>query len=236
VSGSPELLIASDQGVLVRLGARIDPEIHRQVRRLVAAIDADRPSWLIDVIPAYATVLVTFEPCAITPSEVRSWLATRLECAGGHAEPSRELHVPVWYHSQVAPDLEEVARLRGLSVDGVIELHSAPTYLVYMLGFKPGFPYMAETDERLAMPRLAAPRLAVPAGSVAIAGRQTGIYPVTCPGGWRVVGRTPLSIFDVRREEPFLFRVGDRVRFVPVDHAAFCEIEANRRAWKEAEA
>jgi len=233
VSGTPEVLVASDQGVLVRFGAKIDPEIHAKVRGLVAAVDLERPSWLVDVVPAYAAVLVSFDPLAIGVEEVKGWLVTQLAHAGGSDQPSRRLQVPVWYDPAVAPDLEEVARLRCLSVDEVIEIHASREYLVYMLGFKPGFPYMAEVDERLATPRLAAPRLAVPVGSVAIAGRQTGIYPVTCPGGWRVIGRTPLSLFDPNREQPFLFRTGDHVRFVRVGQARFREIEADQGSWKE---
>ena len=136
--------------------------------------------------------------------------------------------IPVWYDPEAGLDLPALASELHLSPDEIVALHSGTEYRVFMLGFKPGFPYMGTLPERLAAPRLASPRTAVPAGSVAIAGRQTGIYSVRSPGGWRILGRTPLTLFDAQREEPFLLRAGDRVRFEPIDRTRFLELEERR--------
>jgi inhibitor of KinA len=147
--------------------------------------------------------------------------------AAGTAEvpAPRRVTVPVWYDARVAPDLETVTREKGMTVDELIALHTGREVLVYMLGFRPGFPYMGTTDERLEVDRLATPRLAVPAGSVALAGRQTGIYPVASPGGWRIIGRTPWRLFDPGRAEPFRLLPGDLVRFKAIDERAFLELD-----------
>jgi inhibitor of KinA len=141
--------------------------------------------------------------------------------------PSRRVEVPVCYDEDLAPDLRDVARHVGLSADEVVRLHAGATYVVRFLGFSPGFPYLAGLPERLAMPRLERPRVRVPAGSVAIAGGQAGVYPQATPGGWRVVGRTPLRLFDADREPPALLRMGDLVRFVPVPRARFDALAAS---------
>ena len=139
------------------------------------------------------------------------------------AAPRRVVQVPVCYGGELGPDLEEVAHLAGLTPDQVMALHAGPVYRVYLIGFTPGFPFLGGMDPRLACPRLPSPRLRVPAGSVAIAGEQTGVYPVESPGGWRILGRTPLRLFDPApgARRPFLLAAGDGLRFVPVDPASF---------------
>ena len=134
---------------------------------------------------------------------------------------ARTIEVPVCYDLALGPDLEDVAAFGACSIEDVIALHASRIYRVYMVGFIPGFAYLAEVDQRIARPRRAAPRTAVPAGSVAIAGGQTGIYPKVTPGGWNIIGRTPLRPYDPDREDPFLFRVGDDVRFSPMTRDAF---------------
>jgi inhibitor of KinA len=134
---------------------------------------------------------------------------------------AREVNVPVWYEPRVGPDLELLAAEKGISVPELVERHAAPEYRVYMLGFRPGFPFLGGLDPLLAASRLASPRTVVPEGSVGIGGQQTGVYPVTSPGGWRLIGRTPLRLFDPTQKTPFLFEVGDRVRFVPIDEERY---------------
>ena len=172
-------------------------------------------------------VVLELEPPVTLESQKRIWrLAQRLV---GHTErlqlwweecdtlepESREVSVPVVYGGEYGPDLGEIARHSGLSEKQVVELHSSVEYVVWFLGFQPGFPYFGGLPEQLAMPRRAEPRLLVPAGSVGIGGAQTGIYPLATPGGWQLLGRTPLALFDPKRKEPVLLRSGDRVRFVP---------------------
>jgi allophanate hydrolase subunit 1 len=134
------------------------------------------------------------------------------------------VEIPVWYHPRVGPDLEELAREKKLSLEELISIHTEPDYLVYMLGFKPGFPFLGGLDERLWTPRLATPRLDVAAGSVGIGGQQTGIYSVRSPGGWRILGRTPFRLFDPHRENCFLIMPGDRVRFFSIEEREYLEM------------
>ena len=171
--------------------------------------------------------MVVFDPGAVPPDEVTSWITARL---GEVSEARRQPHtvaIPVWYDPEVGADLADLGRELAISIDELVALHSGREYLVFMLGFKPGFPYLGILDARLVVPRLATPRTSVPAGSVAIAGRQTGIYPVQSPGGWRILGRTPLAIFDPARPQPFLLCQGDHVRFAPIDKARFVALSEN---------
>ena len=184
-----------------------------------------RHEWgeiLRDVVVGYCTVTVYFNPRYVDAR----WLEGEIRVAARDAEngqlpAARTIEVPVCYDLELGPDLEDVAAFGACSIEDVIALHASRTYRVYMVGFIPGFAYLAEVDQRIARPRRAAPRTAVPAGSVAIAGGQTGIYPKVTPGGWNIIGRTPLQPYDPDREDPFLFRVGDDVRFSPMTRDAF---------------
>lgn len=221
----PDVRPLGDQAFLVRFGAGISPELHAAVRSTLSALDGDRPAWLVDLVPAYASVLVVYDPVQVEPDEVTAWIGQHVSAGPAAVPDARRLSVPVWYDAQVAPDLEAVAHERGLSPTEVVDLHTGREVLVYMLGFRPGFPYMGTTDERLEVDRLATPRLAVPAGSVALAGRQTGIYPVASPGGWRIIGRTPWRLFDPARSQPFRLLPGDLVRFEAIDELRFLELD-----------
>ena len=169
------------------------------------------------MVVGYCSLTVYFDPLAVDAA----WLEAEIRQEEASIEPTPEppaaaVEVPVCYGTDCGPDLADVAAFAGCSESEVIERHSAVTYRVYLLGFLPGFPYMAEVDPRIAAPRRATPRTAVPAGSVGIAGGQTGIYPSVTPGGWNIVGRTPVTLFDPDRSRPFLFQPGDRVRFRPI--------------------
>jgi inhibitor of KinA len=219
---SPSIAPAGDSGFCVRFGASISHSISALVMGALAALDGRRPPAVLDVMPGYASLLVLFDPARAAPAEVQAWLEAALaRSAPAAAEGARCVEIPVFYHPRVAPDLEPLAAEKGLTVDALIARHAAPLYRCHMLGFRPGFPFLGGLDPALASARLATPRLSVPAGSVGIGGRQTGVYPGAGPGGWRIIGRTPLALFRPSAPEPFLVQPGDRVRFVPMDEATF---------------
>lgn len=218
---SPPILPAGDSALLVRLSAdAISARVNGRVLALLAALDAAALDGVRDYTPAYASLLVSFDPAittraAVTDAVRAAWRATR----GRRRRPAARgvIHVPVRYGGAAGFDLDEVARLTGLSAAEVVRRHAGTEYRVYFLGFLAGYPYLGGLPASLAVPRLDSPRTRVPAGSVAIAERQTGVYPVESPGGWRVIGRTALRVFDPRRFPPAAFAPGDRVRFVPVE-------------------
>jgi antagonist of KipI len=228
----PDFELLADDAWLLRLGARIDPALNARVHRLAAAIRADAPAWLRDLVPAYASLGVFFDPDLCDAGAVRRQLAG---FAAALADPDaddvagRTTEIPVAYGGAHGPDLDAAARELGMNAQALVERHAAGDYTVAMIGFAPGFPYLSGLDPALALPRLATPRTRVPAGSVAIGGAQTGIYPRESPGGWRILGRTPRRLFDPRREQRRRIAPGDRVRFLPIDADAF-EPEAQDEA------
>lgn len=214
---------AGDSALMVRLGQEISPLMLDRVMATLTALEARRIPGVIDLVPGYATVMVWFDPRTTSAEEVRQQIALALALSPVAASraAARTVEIPVLYHPDVAPDLLPLAEEKRLTVDALIARHSQPLYHCHLLGFRPGFPFLGGLDPALASARLATPRLRVAAGSVAIGGRQTGIYPLAGPGGWRIVGRTPAVLFDPGRARPFLVSAGDRVRFVPVDRARF---------------
>jgi KipI family sensor histidine kinase inhibitor len=211
----PEIVALGDSSLLVRLGEEIDLAVNRRVHALAALIDAAPLHGIVGTVPAYSTILIHYDPLALTFAQIRGWTRTKL----GQVEEvplrtPRRLEVPVQYGGEYGVDLEFVADFHQLTVEDVIRIHSATTYTVYMMGFTPGFPYMGKLDEAIITPRLETPRTRVLAGTVAIAGSQTGIYPLESPGGWRLIGHTSLKLFDPGAESPFLFSPGDEVQFI----------------------
>jgi len=219
-------LPGGDGALYVEFGNAIDPELNRRVRQLQLAIQKAGPPWLVETVPTYRSLLVYYRPLRASPSEVRSQLeALACDAESGRVPQPAVTDIPVAYGGEYGPDLGFVARHNGLSRDEVVRLHSDRAYLIYMLGFIPGFAYLGGMCSRLATPRLATPRAKIPAGSVGIAGDQTGIYPTESPGGWRLIGRTPLQLFHPLKEPPALLRMGDYVRFVPVTAQEFTDIQ-----------
>ena len=207
---------ASDSSLLVSFGDAISIDAHRQVMQLTQAL-AERAVGLRNLHPAFASVLIDFDPRRWTHQQVEELVRQRIAAQPGVAAGGRLVEIPVRYGGVDGPDLEEVAHHTGLTPRRVVELHASAEYPVYFVGFAPGFPYLGGMPPELATPRLPAPRKRVPAGSVAIGGAQTGVYPLESPGGWRLIGRTPLRLFDPSADPPALLRMGDRVRFVPVE-------------------
>jgi KipI family sensor histidine kinase inhibitor len=213
----PRYLPAGDEGLVIEFGDTIDPEINRRVRDLCLALDAAAVPGIVDLVPTYRSLLVTYDPLRLPPDDLRR--AVEQVQAGLAAAPAPEprvLDVPTAYGGDLGPDLAFVASHNGLTEEEVVRIHSGTNYLVYMMGFSPGFPYLGGMSKRIATPRLATPRTAIPAGSVGIAQTQTGIYPVQSPGGWQLIGRTPIRLFDPARQPPVLIEAGDYIRFVPI--------------------
>jgi len=217
----PHLQPMGDSAFMVRFGEAISPELHARVAGALRALDCAREPWVVDIVPGYASLMVLYDALRVAPEEVRGWLEETLPGARPEPPSHRVIEVPVWYHPSVGPDLEPLAREKGVPVEELVALHTAPEYLVYMLGFRPGFPFLGGLDPRLFSSRLPTPRIAVPAGSVGIGGQQTGIYPVRSPGGWKLIGRTPLRLFAPEADPPFTLSLGDRLRFVSISEERY---------------
>ena len=224
---APKFLAAGDRAIVIELGDEISIECNRRVHTLHRDIVRERLPEVVDIIPTYRSILVEYDATMVSFADMRERLA---DIRAGAAEIPEEdatiVRLPVLYGGEFGPDLEFVARNGGMDIDEVIDLHSGTEYPVYMMGFTPGFPYLGGMSERIATPRLSTPRGVIPAGSVGIAEAQTGVYPIESPGGWRLIGRTPLRLFDVTRTPPSLIDAGDYVRFVPLsDEDEYREIE-----------
>ena len=222
-------LPASDNSLLVRFGKVISVEAHSRVTRLMDLALAKMPRGFLNLHPAYNSVLISFNPSQTDHGVVEQVIRN---LAGSNLSSPREERVviiPTCYDSEFGQDLSDVARHCGLTEDEVIQTHSGAEYLVYFLGFTPGFPYLGGMPTKLTTPRLGTPRKHVPAGSVALGGSQTGIYSVGSPGGWRIIGRTPLKLFDANIEPPTLLRLGDRVRFKAISLTEFKKISLGER-------
>jgi inhibitor of KinA len=220
----PHIQPMGDSAFVIRFGESISPEVHERILGALHSLDSCRGRWVVDLVPGYASVMVIYDPLQAGPEDVRRWITEALPRTHSQPPSHRVIEVPVWYHPSVGPDLEPLAHEKGLTVETLISLHTQPEYLVYMLGFRPGFPFLGGLEPRLFSPRLPTPRAVVPAGSVGIGGQQTGIYPVKSPGGWRLLGRTPLKLFSPEAEPAFALSVGDRVRFVSVNEDRFREL------------
>ena len=251
-----ELFRDGDAALVLAFPARLDPDVNARCVAVAEALRRRRVRGVRDVVEAFATVTVHFDPRLGDVDEISALLrglaadaaapsgrdeppsptntggpaAADAAAPSGRARgrPRREVTLPVCYGGARGPDLADVARFGRCSEAEVVERHSSAPYRVYMLGFQPGFAYLGAVDPRIAAPRRATPRVHVPAGSVGIAGRQTGVYPVASPGGWQLVGRTPLRIFDMSRSDPFLLGAGDLVRFEPIDEASYDRLETGR--------
>ncbi len=212
----PLIQPAGDSALLVTFCRVIDLATNRQAQALARSLAAHRLPGFIEAVPGYSTVLVHYDLLALSYPEVEAWVRACLPEGDGEFAPPRKVEIPVRYGGADGPDLGFVAAHNRLTPAEVIHRHAARAYPVFMMGFTPGFPYLGGLDPAIAAPRLATPRSRVPAGSVGIAGEQTGIYPIDSPGGWRIIGRTPLRLFDPQRDPPFLLEPGDLVCFVPL--------------------
>jgi KipI family sensor histidine kinase inhibitor len=218
---------SSDQSLLVYFGHAITLQAHERVRRLLRLLELEPIAGIRNLHPAYCSVLVKFDALKLQRAELEAILRKYLERLEEVSLPEpRQVEIPVCYGGEYGPDLSDVAAMHGMTPAQAIEIHSSTSYRVYFLGFVPGFAYLGELPEALVTPRLATPRRNVPAGSVGIAGSQTGVYPFATPGGWRLLGRTPMAMFRTDRDGLSLLSIGDRVRFVPISRERFATLES----------
>jgi KipI family sensor histidine kinase inhibitor len=216
-----------DAAFTVELGSRPNLLLTRGIAALRAALDAAAPVGYIESVPGLTSLTVLFDPDATTRTRLEQDVQRCMMGANGLSARAREWHFPVCYSGEYAPDLSEVAAACGLTEAEVVAAHTSRSYVVYLLGFSPGFPYLGDIDEALSLPRRRVPRPRVPAGSVAIATQYTAVYPQATPGGWHIIGRTPVRFFDVGATPPALVSPGDTVRFYAIDADAFDRTEAS---------
>jgi len=217
-----QFLLMGDRGLLLEFGDEISAEVNDKVRKMALALQAETVEGIIEVVPTYRSLLVLYNPLIIPLEDLKRRLRQLEEGLKEIFFPDPKLtKIPVLYGETFGPDLEKVAEYVHVTAEEVIRLHCSKPYFIYMIGFMPGFPYMGELPDALITPRLKTPRLCVPAGSVAIAQKQTGIYPVESPGGWQILGRTPVKLFNPEKKPPALLRMGDLVQFYPISEKEF---------------
>lgn len=219
------LLPSGDKAVSVEFGNTIDPKINQRIRAFTLALATQGIKGIVELVPSYRSVMVHYRPEEILYRELADGLMAAAKLADSMELPPAEVVViPVLYNRETGPDLAFVAEHSGKSIDEVIKIHTSTEYLIYMLGFTPGFPYLGGMSKEIATPRLQSPRIKIPGGSVGIAGEQTGVYPIDSPGGWQLIGRTPVKLYDPSRETPILLHAGQYIRFVAIGEQEYARI------------
>ena len=220
-------LLTGDTSVSVEFGNEISQSINTRIRALGVALERSPIPGIVETVPTYRSLMIHYDPEVIPFSPLAGRLRELLDQLDRiELPPSQVLEIPVLYGGDVGPDLEFVARHSGKTPEEVVRIHSSAAYLIYMLGFTPGFTYLGGMSQEIAAPRLKNPRVKIPAGSVGIAGSQTGVYPIDSPGGWQLIGRTPVRMYDPNRARPILPQAGQYIKFYPIDRAEFDRIAA----------
>ena len=220
----PRYRIMGDASLLVEVGDTIDLEVNDRVRRLFMAVKGRLWDSLLDAVPAYCSLLLVFDPLEIDATQLQKTVDQLFHGLDALDIPApKTFEIPVVYGEAYGPDLDWVSRYHGISPEEVIRLHTETVYHVFMIGFSPGFSYLGELPEALDTPRKETPRTVVPKGSVGLAQRQTGIYPSPSPGGWQIIGRTPVALFNPLNDPPALLQMGDRVRFIEIEEAEMAQ-------------
>ncbi len=220
------ILPAGDLALVVEFGNEISTACNDRVRQLNQSLRKNEIKGVIETVPTFRSLLVYYDPLKVTYKKLCKYIqSVAKETVELNTKTKRIIEIPVCYGGQYGEDLTDVAKHTGLSEAEVIRIHSGVNYLIYMLGFLPGFPYLGGLDKRLETPRLSNPRTSIPAGSVGIGGEQTGVYPIVSPGGWRLIGKTPVKLYDSERENPTLYQAGDYIHFKPIDEAEYIRIE-----------
>ena len=221
-----KILTAGDSSLLVEFGKEISPDINRRIAATIQLMREQNIEGVVDVIPAFCSLLINYDPRVVRYDQMKKRIEGLVSVDVRTGNQAKKIYeIPVLYGGEYGPDLPHIAEHAGLSQEEVIQIHSSADYLIYMLGFLPGFCYLGGLDERIHTPRLANPRLKFPAGSVGIGGSQTGIYPLDSPGGWQLMGMTPVKTYDPNREVPILVQAGEYIRFVPIDEAEYKRIQ-----------
>ncbi len=225
------ILTEGDSSLLIQFGDEISPHINARISAVVKLLKNCQIEGVVDLIPSYTALLINYNPLVIHYGDLKKRVEEILKMdVKGDASAKKVVEIPVLYGGDAGPDLKNIAEHAGLTEQEVIDIHSSRDYLIYMLGFLPGFCYLGGLDERIHTPRLANPRLKIREGSVGIGGNATGIYPMDSPGGWQLMGLTPVKTFDPSREVPILLNAGEYIRFIPIDEAEFKRIRAEVEA------
>ncbi|WKA55019.1 5-oxoprolinase subunit PxpB [Planococcus shixiaomingii] len=220
-----------DHAVVIEVGQEISEAVQAKVRTISQLLESRPPDWMVEAIPAFTTIAVFYNPLAAqyaaAVAELKELVQQTEEVT---ALKSRTVEIPVCYGGEFGPDLEFVAAHNGLTPEEVISIHTSGTYSVHMIGFAPGFPFIGGMSEKIAAPRRDSPRLRIPERTVGIAGKQTGVYPIETPGGWQLIGRTPLRLFRPEDEVPSLLRAGDKIVFKKITESEYHAWEGSRDA------
>ncbi|MBC2456894.1 MULTISPECIES: 5-oxoprolinase subunit PxpB [Clostridium] len=220
----------SETAALVEFGRKISEDINKKVRTFCTYLDEKPFYGMVEYVPAFTSVSVIYNPLDMkseSPYEVVKVILDNIISKLDFSLEDEEhiVEIPVCYGGEFGQDIEQVAKINNITVDEVIKIHSEGKYLVYMIGFAPGFPYLGGMSEKIAAPRRESPRIAIPAGSVGIAGMQTGVYPIETPGGWQLIGKTPLKLFDLKRNSKSLLKAGDIVKFYPISYEEYVQLK-----------
>ncbi|ABR49123.1 Allophanate hydrolase subunit 1 [Alkaliphilus metalliredigens QYMF] len=219
-------LIAGDRAIVMEFGNSISEEINSKIRAMTIAIETKKVEGISEVVPTYRSLMIHYNPVQVDYNTLMKGLQTlEGELESIQLPAPIVMEIPTIYGGDYGPDIETVAEHNGLTVEEVIKIHTSGEYLIYMLGFTPGFPYLGGMDTKIATPRLATPRTKIKGGSVGIAGSQTGIYSIDSPGGWQLIGWTPVKLYDAEAEKPILFKAGNYIKFKQIDEAAYKAIE-----------
>ena len=213
----PLFRIAGDRGLLVEYGDRIHPDVNNKVRCMAIVLGKESPKGVLETIPTYRSLLIIYDPAITNPAKLKKEiLALEERLSQIKIPPPNTVEIPVCYGGEFGPDIQFVADHNSITADDVVRIHSEADYQIYMIGFTPGFPFLGGLPKELHTPRLETPRSFVPERSVGIANNQTGIYPLASPGGWQLIGKTPLRLFAPEHSNPFIYKVGDRIKFKPI--------------------
>lgn len=224
-----EIFQTTETSALIEFGSEINPEVNKKIRIFCSYLDNNPFKGMVEYIPAFCSVSVIYNPLELPYSTVYSIIKDIILNLDFNQNFEKHIvKIPVCYGGEFGPDIQNVAKLNSLTTTQVIKIHSDSEYLVYMIGFAPGFPYLGGMSEKIATPRLNTPRQIIPSGSVGIAGMQTGVYPMETPGGWQLIGRTPLKLFDINKKPKSLLSLGDIVKFYPVSYQEYLKLQEDK--------